>query len=270
MSSSTPLATPAGGLPLRSLFSPAGERALAELMRRPVLLAFDFDGTLAPIVARPEDAQVPRSLQRRLAELARRLPVAVITGRSVADVQARLGFEPTYLIGNHGAEGLAWRSDCGALRELLARLSAELPALRAAGVQLEDKGLSLALHYRLAREREAALQLIDELLEPLPAALARFGGKCVVNVVLRDAPDKGLAVQTLLHHSGCETVLFVGDDVNDEAVFERAAPHWLTVRVGADAVGSRARFFLGSQAEMAVLLEKMQQSLGPPPSSTPS
>lgn len=262
MSSSVPPSPPAAP-PQHHLFGPAGERALAQLMARRALLAFDFDGTLAPIVARPEDAQVPRALQRRLADLAQRLPLAVISGRSVADVRPRLGFEPAYLIGNHGAEGLAWRPESGALQALRERLAPEQEGLRALGVQLEDKGLSLALHYRLARDREAALALIERLLQPLPAALQRFGGKCVVNVVLREAPDKGLAVQTLLHHSGCETVFFVGDDVNDEPVFERAAPHWLTVRVGAEPAGSRARFFLGAQAEMAVLLEKMQHLLGP-------
>lgn len=254
---------------MRYLFSPAGERALAQLMRQRALLAFDFDGTLAPIVARPDDALVPIAIQRRLTELARLRPIAVVTGRSVADARPRLGFEPSYLIGNHGAEGLAWRHDDAALDALRERLAEAAPALRAAGVQLEDKGLSLALHYRLARDRAQAQQLIAELLERLPPELASFGGKCVVNVVLSAAPDKGVAVETLLHHSGCETLLFVGDDVNDEAVFERAKPHWLTVRIGPEPQGSQAMFFLASHAEMAALLEKMQQALSPPPHPEP-
>ncbi|HEX2012617.1 MAG TPA: trehalose-phosphatase [Roseateles sp.] len=249
---------------MRYLFSPAGERALLQLMRQRVLLAFDFDGTLAPIVARPDDAHAPIAVQRRLADLARQCPVAVITGRSVADARPRLGFEPTYLIGNHGAEGLAWRSDGLALGQLREQLLQQAPALQAAGVQLEDKGLSLALHYRLARDRNAAQGLIAELLDGLPSELVSFGGKCVVNVVQRAAPDKGVAVETLLHHSGCTTVLFVGDDVNDEAVFERARPDWLTVRIGPEPGGSQAMFFLASHAEMAALLEKIQQALSLP------
>jgi len=245
------------------LFSPAGEQALARLMRSRALLAFDFDGTLAPIVARPDDAQVPLAVARRLAELGRQLPVAVITGRSIADARERLGFEPRYLLGNHGAEGLAWQPHSDALARLRARLAPQAAALQALGVQLEDKGLSLALHYRLARDRAAAQARIAELLSGLPEDLASFGGKCVVNVVLRDAPDKGVAVQALLQHSGCETLLFVGDDVNDEVVFRIARPPWLTVRIGPESGSSQAMFFLAAHTEMATLLEKMQQALSP-------
>src|SRR6186713_659242 len=89
---------------MKHLFTPEGERALQDVMHLRPLLAFDFDGTLAPIVARPDEARVPESVSLGLAELARDLPVAIITGRSVADVRPRLGFAPHYVIGNHGAE----------------------------------------------------------------------------------------------------------------------------------------------------------------------
>src|SRR5262245_46574916 len=89
---------------MRHLFTPDGERALAEVMQRRPLLAFDFDGTLAPIVARPDLACVPEPVAQGLTRLARDLPVAVVTGRSVADVRKRLGFEPRWVVGNHGAE----------------------------------------------------------------------------------------------------------------------------------------------------------------------
>lgn len=249
------------------LFSPAGEQALARLLRSRALLAFDFDGTLAPIVARPDDALVPTAIARRLTELSQRFPVAVVTGRSIADARPRLGFAPRYLLGNHGAEGLAWRPQSPGLDRLRADLAPQAAALQALGVQLEDKGLSLALHYRLARDRQAALALIAELLRELPEDLASFGGKCVVNVVLRAAPDKGVAAQALLQHSGCETLLFVGDDVNDEVVFRIAQPHWLTVRIGPERAASGAMFFLAAHSEMASLLEKMLQQQSPPPHS---
>lgn len=246
---------------MHHLFSAAGERALAQLLQGRPLLAFDFDGTLAAIVARPEDAQVSTGIARRLADLARRAPVAVVTGRSIADARPRLGFEPAYLVGNHGAEGLAWEGQTEGLQQLRERLRLREPELRLAGVQLEDKGLSLALHYRLARDRALAQRVIDDLLADLPAELKTFGGKCVLNVVARAAPDKGDAVLALLRHSGCESLLFVGDDINDEAVFERAEPHWLTVRIGPDHGESRAMYFLAAHAEMASLLEKMQHNL---------
>lgn len=77
---------------MRHLFSPAGRSALAALMRRRALLGFDFDGTLAPIVARPHDARIPRAVAAQLARLVQLLPVAIVTGRALDDVYGRLGF----------------------------------------------------------------------------------------------------------------------------------------------------------------------------------
>ena len=69
---------------MKRLFTPEGETALADTMRRQPLLAFDFDGTLAPIVARPDDARVPPAVAHRLQRLASRLPVAIVSGLSRA------------------------------------------------------------------------------------------------------------------------------------------------------------------------------------------
>lgn len=247
---------------MRHLFGPAGEAAIARLMRRRrILLAFDFDGTLAPIVARPDDARVSVSISRRLTQLATRRPVAVITGRSIADVRSRLGFEPAYIVGNHGAEGLHWSPTSGGMEVLRRKIAAQADALKTANVQVEDKTFSLALHYRLARDREAALLAINALVDHLPADLRTFGGKCVVNVVSSDAPDKGVAALELLRSSACESLFFVGDDVNDESVFECAQDDWLTVRIGRAQGASKAMFFLDTHSEMSALLDRMQLAL---------
>ncbi|MEO7007921.1 MAG: trehalose-phosphatase, partial [Caldimonas sp.] len=74
---------------MRHLFTPDGERALRAVMQLDPILAFDFDGTLAPIVAHPDEARVPAAVSHGLAELARALPVAIITGRDAADVRMR-------------------------------------------------------------------------------------------------------------------------------------------------------------------------------------
>jgi trehalose 6-phosphate phosphatase len=248
---------------MQPLLSHAGELAITRLMQhRRVLLAFDFDGTLAPIVDRPEDARIAPATAQQLAHLARHMPVAVVTGRSVADVRQRLGFDPAYVVGNHGAEGLHGVLSGPGLTQLRQRLLAATAALDQTGVSLEDKGLSLALHYRLARDPELALQTISRCLADLPPDLTTFGGKCVVNVVLRHAPDKGDATLALLQASACDSLLFVGDDVNDEAVFARADSHWLTVRIGQTGHGSRAMYFLESPAQMNWLLARIGQHLG--------
>lgn len=252
---------------MRHLFSVDGEQALLEVMRRDPLLAFDFDGTLAPIVSRPEQARVSTTNAELLARLAERRPVGIITGRSVADVTPRLGFEPHYVVGNHGAEdpsGVLRSVDPHALDRFRARIAARDDLLREVGVSVEDKGPSLALHYRLAGDHHVARETIALLLESLDPALTSFGGKCVVNVVPADAPDKGDAVTSLLERSGAASAVFVGDDINDESVFARARSHWLTVRVGRDNPPSFAMYFLDTASEVELLLRKMLALLGPP------
>ena len=246
------------------VFGPEGQAALAALLTQRPLLAFDFDGTLAPIVARPADARLSQAVASRLAALAERLPVAVVSGRSLADLRQRLGFVPTYLVGNHGAEDAdapeAARRWHDALDPLRAHLARHRAALAAAGVTVEDKGLSLALHHRLAPDQAQALQAIGQALETRPPGLQVFGGKRVVNLAAAGSPDKADALRALVARSGAGSALFAGDDVNDEPVFERAPPHWLTLRVGRDAA-SHARFYLDSPAEMAMLLERLRARL---------
>lgn len=248
---------------MQYLFTPAGEAALSETLLRRPLIAFDFDGTLAPIVARPDDARISEGLSERLRSLAAKLPVAIVTGRAVADVRGRLGFDPRYVVGSHGAEdGLngdaaaaaAYSKALDPLRDLLRAHRADLDA---AGIGVEDKWLSIALHYRLAREAGAARGLIQEILEQPGLAIKVFSGKMVVNVMAPGAPDKAHAVQALVERSGADCALFAGDDINDEPVFVSAPPHWLTVRIGCEDPNSSARFFLDSPIEVAILLERM-------------
>lgn len=247
---------------MKHLFRPEGKQALALALRQQPLLAFDFDGTLAPIVARPDDARLSAAVSARLKALATQLPLAIVTGRTVEDVRNRLGFEPRFVVGNHGAEE-AHDPRPGALRApqldgLRQRLMARQADLAAAGIDVEDKGASLALHYRLSRQREQAQALISELLQAGDSAWRVFGGKMVVNVVPRVAPDKAAAVHGLVARCGAACAVFAGDDSNDEPVFESAPPHWLTIRIGRADGKSRARYFLDSPNEMAMLLERMQ------------
>lgn len=240
---------------MQHLLTAQGLQALSRLMCRRVLFAFDLDGTLAPIVEHPADARVPDALANRLRQLAMVAPVAVVTGRSVADARPRLGFRPHYLIGNHGAEGLGHVDESTGLASLRARWLERGGVPQAAGVAFEDKRFSLALHYRQAPDPQHALQAIQDWLHPLPADLSTLGGKAVVNVLQRSAPDKADAVLRLLALSACDTLLFAGDDVNDEPVFERARPDWVTVRIGSPEAVSRALYCLEDPAAMAQLLD---------------
>jgi trehalose 6-phosphate phosphatase len=246
---------------MERLFTPRGEAALEAVMRLDPVLAFDFDGTLAPIVDHPDDARVPAEIAQCLAELAERHAVAIISGRSVDDVRARLGFAPRFVIGNHGAEDDSGRLPevaRSALDALRARIGAAAPALVGAGVTVEDKTYSLALHYRRAADAALARVTIAALLDQLPRGLESFGGKFVVNVVAAGLPDKGDALTAIVRRCGADAACFVGDDVNDEAVFRRASARWLTIRIGGDAPGSQAMFFLDDIAELVLVLRRMR------------
>lgn len=246
---------------MQHLFSTEGMCALASTLQRRPLLAFDFDGTLTPIVARPGDARLSTGVAARLTALTAHLPVAIVTGRSIEDVRGRLGFEPQFIVGNHGAEDASDEAMTGDISRTLSRVRARVtdmrPELEAAGVTVEDKGHSLALHYRLSRTRERALQAIADLLAERDDALRVFGGKLVVNVVPKMAPDKADAVRALVHRSGASCALFAGDDVNDEPVFASAPAGWLTIRVGRDDPRSKAQYFLDSPGETAMLLDQI-------------
>lgn len=250
---------------MKPLLGPEGLAALDRALAGRPLVAFDFDGTLAPIVEHPDDARVPPALVPRLARLAELVPVAIISGRAVADVARRLAFEPHHVIGNHGAEDPSLGDSGSAsldaevdqsLAALRARIAAVKAELTSHGVEVEDKGHSMALHYRRAPDRERARSAIADVVTGLDPALTVYGGKEVVNIVVAAAPDKGKALLSLVQRGGFDAAFFAGDDVNDESVFERALPGWVTARVG-PAPDSSAQFCLSSIDEMPHVIEAM-------------
>ena len=240
------------------LFGPTGLADLAHAVARRSLLAFDFDGTLAPIVARPADARMPAATLRRLRLVSRQLPVAVISGRALDDLRRRVGIAGAHLVGNHGAEDPNLprpRQLHRALDGVRARLRRSAGTLLRAGVTVEDKGASIALHSREAPDRATAMAAIERTLRPLEADVQVFGGKMVANVVAASADDKAAALRRVATRVGAQAVVYLGDDVNDESVFAARDPNWLTVRVGADAADSAARYFVEGPRELPRMLD---------------
>lgn len=253
------------------LLSAQGRESLHLLCRGQPLLAFDFDGTLAPIVRDPASARVPDAVAAKLERLNTLRPLAIISGRSRRDVAARLPFAPRFIVGNHGAEADAVppAASTGALDAFRRRVEQYREQLQDARVTLEDKGLSIALHYRCAPDRRRALRVLSALSRRPPDGVRLFGGHCVLNAVSAQAADKADALERLVSAAGCGGALFVGDDVNDEPVFERGRHDWLTVRIGDEAAGpTRARFRLRDTSQMPELLDCLLDALagrgGPP------
>jgi trehalose 6-phosphate phosphatase len=241
------------------VLEPAGEAALAAVLRRRPLLGFDFDGTLAPIVPTPDQARISQSVAGKLRLLAARLPVAIVTGRSAADVARRLDFQPWCVVGNHGADAAGAHAPeaARALDPLRRLLAAHAHELQRAGVTVENKDLSIALHYRLSRQPEQAVRVIRDLLRGTEGDCRVFAGKMVENVVPAGVPDKGSAMHQLVRQSGASCAFYVGDDVNDEPVFAAAPDDWLTVRIGRQEHDSQADWYLDSMAEVGLLLDRL-------------
>jgi trehalose 6-phosphate phosphatase len=238
---------------VKNILSLDARTVLEEVARERRLLAFDFDGTLAPIVPEPARAAMSDTTRTLLRIASLLFPCAVISGRSRSDLLPRLAGVPLVaVVGNHGAEAGYGPVDNGP-RDVVAgwreALDARLNAVP--GVQIEDKGLSLAIHYRRATSKSAVRRAIRAAADALGGARL-FGGHSVVNVVASDSHDKGMALAGIASRVGATRALYVGDDTTDEDAF-RAPFVSPAVRVGR-AHASAARYYLSSQADIDDLL----------------
>ena len=230
---------------------------LAQLAWSQVLLAFDFDGTLAPIVRDRDGAQMRPRTRRLFARICGSYPCAVISGRSHSDVSGRLGgASPRFIVGNHGIEPGAplesYVTAVAAAEQILRTTLAGRP-----GIEFENKRFSLSIHYRKSRKKTQSRAEIDQAVSRLPVSMRIIPGKLVISLLPAGAPNKGDAIVHLREQAGADTALFVGDDLTDEDIFALDQPGRLqTIRVGASRQSS-AHYFLRSQSEIDVLLEKL-------------
>ena len=242
--------------------APTGEEQVAEVLadiaadpeRRPVLLALDFDGTLAPLQDDPARSRILPDGVTALADLAGHdgVALALVSGRSMQDLHALAQVPPgTYLIGSHGAErarvtahGLD-RDDVqltDAEADRLAALGGELARVARGrdGVWVESKPTAAVVHTRMAEpdDAEAALAAAREVATRLGAEM--MSGKDVLEMsVLRTS--KGEALGALRRELGAHTVVYAGDDVTDERAFDALEDGDVTIKVGEGPTVARHR-----------------------------
>jgi trehalose 6-phosphate phosphatase len=241
---------------MKDILSGASLEVLQQFAWSKVLLAFDYDGTLAPIVRDPDRARMREVTRRLLGQLALRYPCIVISGRSRPDVRRWLGgIRLEQVVGNHGIE--PWQAS----RPLMDEVARCAPLLQGClsslkGVRIENKSFSISVHYRHSREKKKALAAILEAAARL-GPVRVIGGKQVVNVLPLEAPHKGMALERERERLGCDTAIYVGDDQTDEDVFALDQPgRLLTIRVGARK-SSQATYFLRNQAAVDDLLGRL-------------
>jgi len=258
-------------------------RRLRELAaeRENAALFFDVDGVLAPICPLPGDAAVPEPVREALSRLVRSFRlVAVVSGRSAHDVALMLAVAGVTIAGDHGATIVQDGVEISSVPpELLGRLEAAARRLafdgrlQEAGVRVEVKAASIALHSRGAADLAEAMEVAAAAAEAAAAAfdLVHHRGRAVVDLRSPDA-DKGSAVRRLVLDTGVRAALYVGDDRTDIDAMqalrllekEGTAPlRSLLVGVASDEMPSglaEAADFLISQSEVLSLLRALERS----------
>jgi trehalose 6-phosphate phosphatase len=239
-----------------------------------MLVALDFDGTLAPIVPHYDDAQLLPAAAPVLERLAARADteIALISGRGLHDLRKRVPIPDLYFAGNHGLEihgpdlddivpgALASKQ---AVQRCRAALEAALRSFR--GVQVEDKELSLSVHYRMVddpAEQQQVETAVDRVFQQHQSGLRLTAGKRVREV----RPDidwhKGRALLYIIAEIASVRgpsmlPMFVGDDRTDEDGFQALSADAATVLVGDPHTKTAARSYVRSPEEVVALLERL-------------
>lgn len=255
----------------RYLFSAPQIEDLIKVAPR-LFLGLDYDGVLAAMAPRPEDAQPTKEICALLTHLSHLPTVAVVlsSGRTIADLSTLLPIPGLTYIGAHGlsihtpsGESIALLPPDAFVAELThLRQAAETIILDQPGCHLEDKGQVLALHYRLAPPATG-----ERVIQQFAAAVAEYQRKgCALdlihgNKVIEVRPcsiNKGNAVQVLLNREEHATLpVYIGDDTTDEDAFLALQNRGVTILVADPPRSSAARYYLKNPEEVLQFLSRV-------------
>ncbi|MFA6384484.1 MAG: trehalose-phosphatase [Candidatus Omnitrophota bacterium] len=237
-----------------------------------VLFFFDYDGTLTPIAQTPRQAVIPKATKELLRKLSKEpdCKVAIISGRSLKDIKHIVGLKDVIYAGNHGFEiaGPKIRfsipvplSSQSVIRDIAGKFLNRLSGIK--GVFIEDKGLTLSVHYRLVGIKD--IPVFDRIFSDVTGPYAARGkirvnyGKKVYEIKPPVKWDKGRVVLWLLAGQKCISgrknvfPVYAGDDITDEDAFEALKKKGLTVFVGRPGI-SKADFYLKNTADVSKFL----------------
>lgn len=261
---------------MRHLFSYWG-RLKKALKGKFVYLFLDYDGTLVPIVRMPGEAVISdrtKALLRRLSKMID-YRIAIVSGRALGDISRRVGLKNIVYVGNHGLEikgpKISFKSRLPVrYRRTLEKIKDDLKGSISSvkGVLIEDKGLSLSIHYRAVGRND-----ISQVNAALSAAVSSPGvkgnvrvrsGKMVWDIIPPVKWDKGMAVLWLLKHMPFRAAdrplraipIYIGDDFTDEDAFKALRSKGMTVLVGHNNA-SCAQYYLKDTHEVIKLIERL-------------
>jgi len=237
-----------------------------------ILLFLDYDGTLTPIAETPEKAVISREAKDLLNKLSKKshCSVAIISGRSLSDIKTIVGIEDIIYAGNHGLEiegpKIKFESQVSLrLKSIIRHIyeDAVNKFSKIKGVLIEDKGLTVGVHYRLVDEKDIQgfLSIFNEITDPyiVRDKIKINSGKKVYEIKPPVKWDKGKVVLWLLARqqfiSGEKNVfpIYIGDDITDEDAFRALKRKGLTVFVG-EPGNSKADYYLKNTEEVIKFL----------------
>lgn len=231
----------------------------------------DYDGTLTPIVAHPEDAVMSGAMREIIEGLAGCCTVAVISGRERRDVKAMVGVENLFYAGSHGfditgPEGFSFvykkgeksLPDLDRAEEALSRKLAPI-----SGARVERKKFAIAVHYRNAPpEKEEEIKKIAETVARSLCSLKTGPGKKIIELKPDIDWDKGKAVKWLMEKLRLDTSktlpIYIGDDLTDEDALAEVADNGLGILVGHHGAPTHARFGLKDDGEVGLFLRRLK------------
>ncbi len=239
--------------------------------RKKLLVGCDFDGTLAPFTPKPHQAKLPKEIRKLLERLARQkeIQVAVISGRQLKDVEKKVGLDRVIYCGNHGLEikikKQVWiHSQAAESAEVIQALSKRIKRglHKFSGAELENKHLSLSLHYRRVRKKSDVKNLeifLKKEMAPYNGRLRIVHGKKLFDVRPQIDWDKGDAILHLIKQLGASwKACFIGDDTTDEEAFSTLDRKALSIRVG-PTKSTRAQFLVHNRGYVEQFLKLLVQ-----------
>jgi trehalose 6-phosphate phosphatase len=237
-----------------------------------VFCFLDYDGTLSPLAPTPDAAAPLRGTATLLEQLAAMpgVEVALVSGRTIADLRRSLDVPGIYYVGIHGLE-IGLPNGAVELSDRVAVVRSVLPAIKRQiehalanrpGVLLEDKGLALACHYRLASPADAAV--IRDTVTGIAQSYRRRGARISLMqghevVEIRSAfANKGKTVCRLLAtYNPAALAVCIGDDRTDEDAFKLLPSDAITIRVGPAALPTAARYRVDDPGEVQQFLRSL-------------
>ena len=236
--------------------------------RKQLAFFFDYDGTLTPIVKRPELAVLSTQMRSLIKKIAKKYPTAIVSGRQREEVEKLVGVEGIYYVGSHGFDikGGSFSYIHPQLNEVVPLIShiaeefsTKLKSIQ--GVIIENKKFSVALHYRLVEDRflDNIKKVVDKVKREY-SNLRLMCGKKVFEFMPDIDWDKGKAIRWLLSILNISwreyAVIYIGDDTTDEDAFRMVRTRGIGILVSEGKATSAADYFVHSPQEVRKLLER--------------